>query len=147
MKEIVINKCWGGFGLSHEAMMLYSKLSGTKLYPFVDERESGGKEWSPLTHKSVPYVNEESKSSPFDLIFYSTKPLKKNGTYEKDSYFSDDDIKRDDKNLVKVVKKLKDKANGYFAELRVVEIPDDVEWEIDDYDGMESIEEVHKSWG
>lgn len=48
--------------------------------------------------------------------------------------------------LVQVVEELGDKANGPYSKLEVVEIPDDVEWYIDDYDGIETIEEAHRSW-
>lgn len=37
-------------------------------------------------------------------------------------------------------------CSGSFAELKVVEIPDNVQWEIRDYNGIETIEEVHRSW-
>jgi hypothetical protein len=30
--------------------------------------------------------------------------------------------------------------------LKVVSIPDDVEWVMDDYDGIESIHEKHRVW-
>jgi hypothetical protein len=33
-----------------------------------------------------------------------------------------------------------------LAELKVVESPDDVEWEIEEYDGIEWIAEVHRTW-
>lgn len=48
--------------------------------------------------------------------------------------------------LVKCVEQLGEKANGRFARLVVVDVPDDVEWEIDDYDGLETIEEKHRTW-
>ena len=32
------------------------------------------------------------------------------------------------------------------AELAIVEIPDGIEWEIDDYDGIETIAETHRTW-
>lgn len=48
--------------------------------------------------------------------------------------------------LADVVEQLKEKADGFCANLKVVKIPDGVEYEIDDYDGMESIHEVHRSW-
>jgi hypothetical protein len=38
------------------------------------------------------------------------------------------------------------KAGSRFACLKVVEIPDGVEWELNDYDGMEHIAEVHRTW-
>ena len=48
--------------------------------------------------------------------------------------------------LVKCVEELGERANGRFAELHVVEIPDDVTFEITEYDGMEETHEVHRSW-
>ena len=32
------------------------------------------------------------------------------------------------------------------AELRVIKIPDDVKWYIDEYDGMEWVAEIHRTW-
>ena len=52
----------------------------------------------------------------------------------------------DDKDLVEVVELLGDKANGSYAKLRIVEIPDDVNFVIEEYDGIESIHEAHRSW-
>jgi len=146
MKEIVINRCWGRFNLSHEAIMLYAKLSGFKLYPFVEIREKEGKKWSPTTDKYRPYVNELSKDNPYDLIFYTKKPLNKDGSYDNNSWFGDDDIERDDLNLIKVVKKLKEESYNSLSELKIVKIPFNIKWTIEDYDGMESVEEEHKSY-
>lgn len=56
------------------------------------------------------------------------------------------DIARDDPKLVECVEKLGEEANGAYAELKVVEIPDDVNWEIGEYDGLEWVEEVHRRW-
>ena len=56
------------------------------------------------------------------------------------------DIPRDDPVLVSVVRELGDRANGNFAELKVVEIPASVDWQIDEYDGREWIAEVHRTW-
>lgn len=38
------------------------------------------------------------------------------------------------------------KANGERANIEIREIPDDVKWVIADYNGMEIVEEVHRSW-
>lgn len=48
--------------------------------------------------------------------------------------------------LVYAVEKLRDRANGKFAALKVVEIPVDVDWQIDDYDGKEWVAETHRTW-
>jgi len=145
MQKIVINKYYGGFGLSHEAIMLYAKLSGFKLYPFVDIRDKDGNlDYGNKKYKL--YKKESDKDSKYDIIYYTKKPLKKDGSYVEDSWFRDNDIPRDDKNLVKVVKKLKEKANDKYANLKIVKIPDNIKWTIGEYDGMESVEENHRIW-
>lgn len=54
---------------------------------------------------------------------------------------------RNDPKLVKVVEELGSKdASGEHAELKIVEIPDDVEWQIEEYDGYEHIAEKHRTW-
>lgn len=37
-------------------------------------------------------------------------------------------------------------ASGQFSDLNIVEIPDDVDWEVKDYDGSEWIAERHRTW-
>ena len=44
------------------------------------------------------------------------------------------------------MEELGSKVNTRYSELAVVEIPDDVEWEINEYDGWESIHEKHRVW-
>lgn len=53
---------------------------------------------------------------------------------------------RGDPDLIAAVEALGDAANGDAARLRVIEIPDGIEWELDEYDGVESIHERHRSW-
>jgi hypothetical protein len=55
-------------------------------------------------------------------------------------------VLRDNKTLIQVVEELGDKANGSYGKLKIVEIPDGIEWEIHDYDGMETIHEAHRCW-
>jgi len=56
------------------------------------------------------------------------------------------DTERNDPLLVQVVEELGDEANGKFSKLKVVEVDDDVKWEIDDYDGNEEVREVSRRW-
>ena len=111
--KIVINACHGGFGLSDEAIMMYSDVKRLNL----------------------KRVDEKSFSS-----YYF------DGIESEDTYFSDLTIDRSDKDLVAIVELLGEKANGNYAELKVVEIPDDVNWQIDEYDGSEWVAEVHRTW-
>lgn len=41
---------------------------------------------------------------------------------------------------------MKSKADGKCAELKIIEIPDDIEWEIEEYDGWEHVAEKHRVW-
>jgi hypothetical protein len=138
--KVVINSCFGGFGLSYKAVMLYSKLKGIDMHAFMNEETPHGYNYD----KYVEYVPTKGKRRPF-IIYYSTGPLVE-GKYQEDKYFGVRDIPRDDEDLIKVVEKLGKKANGDCAELKIIEIPDDIDWEITEYDGNESIEEVHRSW-
>lgn len=138
--KVVINCCYGGFGVSHKATMRFAELQGIKLYPFVEERDVNGN----INFKKFQPYKEGEKAF---IIHYSTKPLKADGTYEQDSYWSlDRSANRTNPLLIQIVEEMGDEANGDHAELRVVEIPDGVEFEIDEYDGIESIHEVHRSW-
>lgn len=56
-------------------------------------------------------------------------------------------IPRDDPALVQVVKELGKEADGCRSALVIVEIPDGVEWQIEEYDGYEHVAEKHRIWG
>ena len=137
-QEIVINKCFGGFGLSKKAIIRYAELKGIKLFPWIDD----------ITKKV--YKERAKIDNPELVLHYATKEVKDETDYNKKGgdniYWSERDIERDDEELVKVVKELGKKANGSHSELEVVKIPSGVEWEISDYDGIETIEEKHRSW-
>ena len=113
--KIVINKCYGGFRLSKEAVLLYGKKKGLNIIVEQD------KVIEAINHY---YLNE-----------------KKDG-----NYFHEEDIQRNDPILVEVVNELGEKADGFCSELKIVEIPDDVEWIIEEYDGKEWIAEDHRRW-
>lgn len=71
-------------------------------------------------------------------------------------YLDNDDfgIKSDDymayrtnKRLIKAIEKIGvEKASGSMAKLQIIDIPDGVQWEIDEYDGIETVHEIHRSW-
>ena len=53
---------------------------------------------------------------------------------------------RTDPDLVAAVEALGEEANGLRASLLVVEIPDDVDWYIEENDGNEWVAETHRTW-
>ena len=50
-----------------------------------------------------------------------------------------DEEKRTDPKLIECVETLGDEANGRYANLKVVEIPDGTPYEIEYYDGVETV--------
>ena len=64
----------------------------------------------------------------------------------KENYFEDREIPRNDPALVEVVEVLGEAANGFAASLKIVEIPEDVEWCVEENDGREWVSEKHRTW-
>ena len=56
------------------------------------------------------------------------------------------DIPRNDENLVNIIEELGPQSCGNWSNLKILEIPDDVDWEIGEYDGVEWIAEKHRKW-
>ena len=65
--------------------------------------------------------------------------------FEQESIY-DREIARDNPLLIQVVEELGALADGHFARLKIVEIPDDVEWYVEEYDGLEWVAEKHRTW-
>lgn len=100
--KVVINRCYGGFGLSKKAIEMYCEKKA--IDPGV---------WNEF------------------------------GYYDN---FYDGHIDRSDSDLIEIVEQLGDKANGNCANLTIVDVPDNVNWYISDYDGKEHVSEVHRTW-
>jgi hypothetical protein len=66
--------------------------------------------------------------------------------YVNGEYFHESNVERDDSVLIEVIEEMGEKANGKYANLKIVEIPDDVDWYIEEYDGMEHVAEHHRTW-
>lgn len=121
--KVVINRCFGGFGLSDLAFEM-----------LLDRK---GIEWEKSSSRN-------SFSSSFD--YYD-----KGHVGEADHYIwyrnvIKDDIDRADPVLVQLVEELGEKVNTRFSNLRIVEVPDDAEWYIEEYDGSEHVAEKHRTW-
>jgi hypothetical protein len=137
--KVVINACFGGFGLSDAAIRLYADKKGITLYA------EGGK------YGTVQYWTKPADQRPKPLAEpWHTNSLEARMAHNKassESSLYDRDIERADPALVATVEQLgSEAASGRCAELRVVEIPDGVDWEIDEYDGNEHIAEKHQTW-
>ena len=63
-----------------------------------------------------------------------------------DAFSWPDGDRRTDPKLVECVETLGEKASGNLSRLKVVEVPANVDWSIEDYDGSETVCESHRSW-
>ena len=61
-------------------------------------------------------------------------------------FYPSKDIPRDCPVLIALVEEMGERANSCYSRLAVVEIPDDVEWQIEEYDGTEWVAEKHRTW-
>ena len=76
--------------------------------------------------------------------FIRKKIKKKEDKNSVNCYAFDND--RSNYLLIEAVKKLKHKANGLDADLKIIEIPDDIEWGVHGCCGREWIAEKHRTW-
>jgi len=140
--KIVINKCFGGFCLSDKAVEMIMKRKGFDCFRYAHTK-----------YKHSDGVNEferredNSENKMFPIIYYSVKDLgEKVNELPDDVVWDNDNISRDDVDLIAVVEELGKEAGSKVSDLVVVEIPDGVTWTIQDYDGVESIHEAHRIW-
>lgn len=125
--RVVINTCFGGFRLSEEA---YEKLIeyGVPLRDYVEEKRD------PVTHLFVP-----DPSNDGEVILRGGSVFSKYwDTWTRDN--------RTHPLVVQVVEELGERANGPCARLKIVVIPENVDWDINAYDGREHVAEKHRCW-
>lgn len=145
--------------MSMKAIKRLSELRGMECYFFTQDYVGKG-----LDGPYIPAKISEDKRTPFMWYAFDVrdpnKVFKKKKNWQdqtdaervaqnklwEDHAVSNRDLERHDPLLVKVVEELGDAADGSCAELKVVEIPDGVDYEIDEYDGLESIHEKHRTW-
>lgn len=123
--KIVINTCYGGFGLSEKAILRLYELGMIEIatpietyFPDKKEREKSLKRWGDGERNfmcgAVISVDEK-------FVLYSGQLL---------------DF-RDDPRLIQVIEELGEEANGQNASLQIVEHK--IQYEIEDRDGKERV--------
>lgn len=143
MKKVILNKCFGGFDVSPKAYQLYAMYKGySHLYKYQPDLSLNN-----TTYKLVDLFDEHLVC--FYVTKYFGKEISKNDIpkedWEKHILYLNDDNREDDI-LIKVVEELGDEASGRFGELVVVRIPDDLDYVIDNYDGVETLHARVETW-
>lgn len=134
--KVVINKCFGGFSLSPKCLKRWMELKGKTAYFYI---ESNGK-LTPIDVDAIPKISWDW------LAFLQDGFTDSKTAFNSGSYIHNRPDDRADPDLIKAVEELGKEANGARAELEIVDIPEDLKYYIDDYDGRESIHEEHRSW-
>lgn len=130
MTKVVYNACYGGFGLSKEAVQRYWEIKGQQVW--IEDNEWGFSVWLvPPEKRLKPQTTKEI------LTMSQDERISYNKAYSAQSWYYGD-VVRHDPALVQVVEELKDKANAEYAKLRIHEISGP--YRIDEYDGFESVE-------
>lgn len=142
--ELVLNKCYGGYGLSHAAKMKILEKKGIAVFPYMSKETDAifGDSLKRISKNGT--VSEDRSLSQF-IYYFQMDPGKDefdiNLMYKDNADYKDFDfygVERFDKELVETVKELGKVANTRFSELKVVEIPDGASFEISEYDGIET---------
>ena len=119
-KKVVINNCYGGFSLSEKAFVEYLKRKGINCVTKVNE--FGFVEFYKNSISDENYISHYDYVSPSNLSI------------------------REDPDLIEIIEELGEESFGMFAYLKIVEIPDDVVYEITEFDGSETIREKCRTW-
>jgi len=143
--KVAYNACYGGFSLSPIAETEYQKLKGVTLTWY---KGNGSYPYASFTRvEDIENIN--ARDSIFDLKA-SRKDLGETiDKIPKDCYYYESwhgGEKRSDVDLIDVIERLGDRANGSCAKLAIKEIPDGAEFEITEYDGNEDVEPPRMSW-
>lgn len=141
MHKIVINDCYGGFGLSPIAVKRYYELKGTPIYFYTYDRSTLYRENSKLKKCKYTKVNPEDLEER-DSYIVVTKDLgvsfiKPYNSPIKEMTWCEPE--RTDPILIQVVEELGKEANDSYSRLKIVEFSGD-KYRICEYDGLEYIE-------
>lgn len=138
--KVVINKCYGGFSISEEAVYKIAELKGLTIYPEM---------YGYLGLDKIYWTCEEKPEGYIEDINFSKASIE--DRIKSNYIFTENTISNRPSNrtcqfLIKAIEELGKNANGELSNLKIVEIPDEVEFTIEDYDGIEWIAEKHRVW-
>lgn len=122
MTKIVINRCYGGFGVSEEGLRRYCEIKGLPFHVWQDPKFSDSDMFKHY------FTVDTSGLTEIDTKFYLEHSL-----YAPD-------LDRTDPALVQVVEELGEKANDWSSNLKIVEVDKGTLYRIEEHDGLEWVE-------
>lgn len=151
--KVAINRCYGGFSLSPAGVKRLAELQGRPCYFFTGGL---GGSYMPTDTPHGSFWHAFDIPNPNEMLgasggaeWYARSPEEQKARNERYKAHTIDDSpdNRHDPLLIQVVEELGEAANGNCAEIKIVDIPDGVEYDIEEYDGLEWVAEKHRTWG
>lgn len=141
--KIVINSDYGGFGLSVDTVLNYAKRKNLSLYFY---------EYAMTEETSFYNKVDAAKARDAFQLFYLTEEIGERIDADdfyglaEDFIFHVREISRTDPDLIAAIEEVGVEAADRYAKLKIIEIPDDVDYVIQEYDGAEWVAERHRTW-
>ena len=168
--KIIINARHSGFGIPVQIQEMYLKKKGIEHYWYQQKNIRLGEEdfvrkdfdefntsliFQPIAHLrnlgekySIFYGDEGTETS---LMRWDATAIRfSDSTKTNETEYGLIIDGRQDPILIEIVEALSSEDRERMRSIynpRVVEIPDDVEWTIENYDGYEWVAEKHRTWG
>jgi len=141
--KVLINKCYGGFCVNTEVIKRLVILDA-KCIEKIAPKKYYGRE----SDFKSDFHNYLDIGDGFFAHKHGYSVYKDGYLYHLCDGYGDEKSKtRTDKDLISVFEELgSEKSSGMCAKLGVVEIPDGIDFVIEEYDGYESVAEKHRTW-
>ena len=135
--KILVNRCYGGFSISDKAFEEYLKRTNQTFFKSEPKYSFGGSSYYKVPPEEYDAIHKEELNN-------TTNPDRFKRSNEL--YLSSMAIERTDPILIEIVEEMGEDSFGVHSEIEVLEIPDGIDWEIEEYDGMEHVAESHRTW-
>jgi hypothetical protein len=129
--KIVLNNDWGTFDLSAKGFVRYFELKGQPYEMFTRGKDST------IDFTSFTHITELPEDHIYVMFF---------NNLEGEIFLNSEPIQRNDPALIQTVEELGKDVNTDYSDLVIIEIPDDVDWIVQGYDGCEWVAEKHRTW-
>ena len=139
--KVAYNSCFGGFSLSPTALTEFARMKGVELtwYKQTGYKHNGNEQYQ--------RIGGSPNSCGLSLIPLSVDAGDVISSLPKGVYYYPNfDELRSDSDLINVIETMGEGANGMCASLSIIEIPDGADFEIENYDGNESVVPPRQSW-
>ena len=136
--KVAINRCYGGFSISKACAEWMANLGHQPSIKALYE-------WHTENRAIQSFLNDGVWPEGIKHVDFLTIRARYKQEASWFGFYMNDE--RDHPLLIQAIETLGKAANGENAELEIITIPDGTKYVIEEYDGIESIHEEHRSWG